>query len=240
MTGGSVGYDMRQSVEHLIDETLPDLSIPDSIVKTYLIETLAQPGGKEMLSTLVSPLVGKTVGTALVEFRRQRWTAATSPGGTFLPFLRSHGVDLHAPDRFGDTAFFQAWLHEVVGVSLPGSSPGPTDGLVHSKAAFRELFDEDGVDPLLVSPSGQSFLHVQGQGLTAPHCGLPILKAAIEKALAEVSDPVARWQAIERMEAAGVAPALQAWWKATRAPHQAAFLAVRWEPSAPERPRPRF
>lgn len=233
-------YDLTREVAEFIDGRVPDLGVPVSILKSYLIEFLAQDGGTELVSAFVSPQEGKTVGTALVEHRHHRWTKTLGESDTLLPWLLERGVDLNRPDAHGNTAALQAFLFDAK--SLPGYSLAEVmKDVMQTPMAFERALKGGGMSALAVSPSGKSLLQCRGQTPNAREKGLPVLRECIEEELRGIEDGRCRWETMEDMQAGGVSPAMEKWWKQVRLQHFHAFLDYILEGSlAPSAPKPRL
>ena len=234
-------HDMRQVLAELIDEKIPDLSVPVSILRTYLVETVAQDGGAELLGSFVSPLVGKTVGTALVEYRFHRLTPTMKVPKSLLVWLMENGVSLNQPDAYGDTAFFRALTFEVPGTGQ--NYAGPLDlgqQMVLNKNNMENIFASVQCDPLMVDGNGRGFLQCQGQNLRDRFDGIPVIQREMGKALAAIGNPVKRWETLTQLEGPGVAVDHQAWWKRLRAVHHADYLQATLSSRSASNSRPRF
>ena len=234
-------HNMRKVLADLIDEKIPDLSIPMSIIRTYLVETAAQEGGVELLGTFVSPLVGKTVGTALVEYRSHRLTGTMKVPKSLLVWLMENGVDLNRPDVYGDTAFFRALTFEVPGTGQSGAAPlNLGQQIVINRDNMESVFASSQCDPLMVDGNGLGFLQCQGQNLRGRFDGIPVIQRQMEKALDAIADPVQRWETLRRLETPGVAADHQAWWEKLRSAHHANYLQATLPNRSATPTRPRF
>ena len=223
-----VEYDMRATLETLIDEHIPQPSTPEKILRSYLVETLSQPGGRDMISTLVSPVLGLTVGTALVQHRRHRWIGTLNAPFSLVNWLHEQGVDMHQPDRRGNTAFFQVLLFDI----QQGTSAYLDN--VYNEKSLQETFRGPGFDALRVSPSGQSLLQCPGQNFVGRVLGVKEVQAAVTAALSQVPEATDRWRHMMAMEAGGVAPAQREWWREVRRECQNALLEADLPTAAPQ------
>lgn len=234
-------HDMRQVLADLIDEKIPDLSIPVSILETYLKETVGQDGGVELLGSFVSPLVGKTVGTALVEYRHHRLCPTMRSPQSLLVWLEENGVELNRPDAYGDTAFFHSLMFEIPRMTTAGSGLAAiAQETVFTKENMAKILGLKQCNPLMVDGNGLGFLQCEGQGISTAFDGLEVVRHHMGQALEAIADPRLRWERIGALEAMGVAKAQQPWWKQIRAVHQDAFLQSHLPGACVRQTRPRM
>lgn len=232
-------YDIQVDLANLIDEQIPDLSIPTSILKTYLVQILAQEGGRELLGSFISPLVGKTVGTALVEYRHHRVCDTLKEPRSLLAWMLKQEVDLTGQDAYGDTALLRSLSFE-----LPSLATGNVASLAEAardmvwvKDTFEGLFERRGLDPLMVDGNGFGLLQCAGQGIGGKDNPLPYLHQRMEQALEQIDSAVERWQTVQRLEAQGVAKPHQDWWEGMRAFHHSVFMEESFPEASASRPR---
>ena len=237
-----IDYDLLEDLSELIDARVPDKGVPESILKTYVLQIRDQPDGLALLGSHQGPQSGHTLGTALVEQRRHRWNATGITPSPLLAWLYNLGVDLSLPDARGNTALLSALVFDVPSMTnFNLQRPFETE-FIQTKSTIRSMFGEHEIDPLMVSPSGQSVLACSGQDLTPLNWGLDALHDYIEQAVLGIPSPLERWSRLAAMEAQGqVSPANAAWWKAFRAPYLKDALEAGWSDGSTLRgPRPRL
>lgn len=203
MGAGDADYCLKEMLAELIDERIPG-SDPPSIIKTYLIEALALPEGRNLLGSFAGPRSGRTVGTALIYrghsllghldtsisqmrnpsgFSGSAVFANCSPtlrivmGGSLLRLMWDEGVCLKTPDRLGSVAFLE-------GLLAPKGLPGFSDwsNSLQDPRQFRKLTDGlRAQDPLclLQMDSQQRTIASVALAKTA----LPFLVPHLEKSL---------------------------------------------------------
>lgn len=232
-------HDMRQVLAELIDEQIPDLSIPTSILKTYLVQTLAQEGGRDLLGSFVSPLVGKTVGTALVEYRHHRVCNTLKEPRSLLAWMLQQEVDLNGQDAYGDTALLRSLSFELpsLATSNVAALAEAAREMVWITNTFESLFERYGIDPLVVDGNGFGLLQCEGQGIGGKDDPLPYLHQRVEQSLEKIDGAVERWNAVRCLEAQGVAKQHQGWWEGVRAFHHSVFMEESFPEASASRPR---
>lgn len=176
-------YSLRGMLAELVDEIIPGPA-PTSIVRTYLAEALAQPGGHALLGDFIGPRTGHTVGTALVKRGHALLPYAMS-GGVSMPsllwFLFERGVQLNVPDANGNTALVSGLAGPFPANQLSFAHPRITFGAGHLNAVFppqAHIGPSLGYySPLVVEPSGRGLPSVEFHATTFPLVSKRIVEA---------------------------------------------------------------
>lgn len=227
-------YRLLSELTELIDDRIPDRGVPSSILRSYVEETLAQPLGRYALERFASPRSRQTVATALA--RHRGWTFDEPTPRCWLRWLADRGVAVTRPDGQGHLPWW---------VLLLDQHPTDLAGRAHRMAEITWAANGRDVDPLVVSPSGQSVLQTPPPPLaTAILRGqiqheAEMVRAWVTGALARLPHEATRAHAVQALNRAPVHARFQPWWKTqVVAPVEARALGRAWPRPSP-RPGPR-